>query len=772
MAIPTTSTSAMQGFSLFPTTVPKISIPNPHKKNPSLHSISIVTSPDSAFSPNAESVVIKMEEERPPLPRLPASLSAQQHTRESTPSPEDIGRAVSTTSPIDGRTPTQPVPQPSAAAVAYTPSLYQSPDLNQTSSPQPLSSLGTGSATTLVAAPAPTAYNRSMTNNKSPTDPSPIVPIRSMFPVYDPSVPITHQVYVPQPPPPVRLSGMPMFAGMPASREDYRSSLSIPFNASAIAAAQRTAPASVLNFPSDVMSINVGPRISTQRELEKLWEASHGTEPACSIKTFDLEMARTAEATFVFGSHPSLPFYTLQTYDTNEIAVSKTCPSKPRSSPSVSAESPLTRDVVLCPLEPAARRLPPNDGLVAFIFPKLAALLAINQSAALARQHSLAPTDRDEIEAQAVRRAAHQEACHLRFNAKGGFYELEHPAIGRGAMGGEFALKSPATLLSSPTTVRSMTGKPVLHVTISTDGALPTIYVIDPNASRRTGGTVMTPTTAAPSSAGAGIRRLSTLPHTEITSTGPSLEFPPLASLDLTSEILHVDANAILELMPSLFSIDCIISAILSVAVADATTNAVLGGMEIWKPRPAPVSRLGTTGASAARSIHTRAGSVKSHAGSVFYATIAEREEAEEEAKLMRRAHEADLRTGGGSSSRSGNKAKGVSRMWFGRLSSSSTANDSADEDDVSEKRPSSRRKTKNKNKNKKQIVMHEFDLEKLGHYQSGDRKGEELPAVTRGVLSGLVMGLRLIVWLLTMVVQVLAWVLVHVTRGLTSEKF
>ncbi|KIW97454.1 uncharacterized protein Z519_01038 [Cladophialophora bantiana CBS 173.52] len=752
MTTATTSTSAVQGFSLFPTTVPKIAIPNPHKKNPSLHSISIVTSPDSTFSPNAESVVIKMEEERPPVPRFPARLSEQQQTRESTPSPEDIGRAVTTSSPIDGKTPTQPV-LPSATVVTYTPSLYQSPELHQSSSPQPSSSLGTGSATTLVAAAASTANIHDGTHNKSPTDPSPVVPIRSIFPVYNPSVPLTQQVYLPHPPPPVRISGMPPFNGIPLSREDYRSSLSIPFNTPAVVAAQRTAPASVLNFPSDVMSINVGPRISTQRELEKLWDASHGTEPGCSIKSFDLEMARTEEATFVFGSHPSLPFYTLQTYDTNEIAISKTCPSKPRS-PTANADTPLTRDVILCPLEPAARRLPPNDGLVAFIFPKLAALLAINQSAALARQHSLAPTDRDDIEAQAVRRAAKQEACHLRFNARGGFYELEHPAIGRAAMGGDFATQSPVP--SSPTTIRSITGKPVLHITISTDSHLPTINVIDPNAARRIGA-VMTPTTTAPSSAGAGMRRLSTLPLTETPS--PSSEYPPLATLDLTSEILHVDANAILELMPSLFSVDCVVSAVMSVAVADAATNPILGGMEIWKPRPAPTSRLGI----GARSIRTRAGSVRSYAGSAFYATIAEREEAEEEAKLMRRTHEADIREASGSSR---SKPKG-SRIWFGRLSNSTT--DESEEDETLEKKS---RKRKNKKTKTKKIVVGEFDLEKLGHYQSGDRKGEELPAVTRGVLGGLVMGLKLVVWLLTMVVQVLAWLLVHLTRGLTSEKF
>jgi hypothetical protein len=67
---------------------------------------------------------------------------------------------------------------------------------------------------------------------------------------------------------------------------------------------------------------------------------------------------------------------------------------------------------------------------------------------------------------------------------------------------------------------------------------------------------------------------------------------------------------------------------------------------------------------------------------------------------------------------------------------------------------------------------MREFDLEKLGHYQSGERKGEELPAVTRGAIGGLVMGLKLVVWFLTLVVQVITWLLVHVTRGVTSEKF
>jgi hypothetical protein len=412
---------------------------------------------------------------------------------------------------------------------------------------------------------------------------------------------------------------------------------------------------------------------------------------------------------------------------------------------------------------------------VAFIFPKLAAMLAINQSAALAKEHNLAPTDRDDIEAQAVRRAAKQEACHLRFNARTGIYELEHPAIGRGSMAEDFASKSPVP--ASPTTIRSMMGKPVLHISITTEGPLPRISVTDPNASSRTGGI-----TSPQTSAGAGLHRLSTIPQTDTSSDNS-----PLASLDLTTETLHLDANAILELMPSLFSIDCIVSAILAVAIGDSTTNQTLGAMEIWKPRPAPPSRLGTMPppsihhALGSRTGGTRPGSVRSYSGSVFYATIAERQDAEEEAKTMRQNHERDVR-GGGVPSQTG---KG--RTWFGRFrqpldSPDGDVEQGSPEDfekttmaDATAGSTSSRKnksKAKRKAKKPKKVMMSEFDLEKLGHYQSGDRKGQELPAVTRSALGGLVIALRLFVWLLTKLVHFIAWLMVNVSRAVTSEKF
>lgn len=339
----------------------------------------------------------------------------------------------------------------------------------------------------------------------------------------------------------------------------------------------------------------------------------------------------------------------------------------------------------------------------------MAAILALNQSATLAKQHHLASTDKDDIESAAVRRAAEQEACHLRWNATACRYELDHPAISRRAKDPDF-LKSP----QSPELHGDV--KPVLHISVSSNSMgspvtsaahPPVILVTNPYAE------------STPSEPGDRGIRLSTLPQSDLDA--------PLASLDLGSMTLHIDANQILTLMPSLFSIDAVVSAILAIAVADETTNPVLAAMDIWMPRPKPP-----------RSQY--AGSVVSYAGSKLYATIAEREEAEEEAAKMRKEHEKDVKV-----NKKAVKYTGK-RKWYGA-------------------------KEKQKSK-KKTITVAEIDLEKLGSYQSGERKGQELPAPVRGVMAGLVACLRFVVWLLTLIVQFVCWMLHSVTRGVTSEKF
>lgn len=419
-----------------------------------------------------------------------------------------------------------------------------------------------------------------------------------------------------------------------------------------------------------------------------------------------LTYARTDEANFTLGSDPSAPFYTLITYDTNEIALSKTHPRKPSVKCEISINS----------IESASRRQPPNDGLIAFIFPKMAAMMAINQSTALAKEHGLAPTHRDEVQAAAVKRAADQEACKLRWNAHAKHYELEHPAVGRRQRGPDFAM-SPVSARSTP----MLGARPILeiHVFKAVGSSLPVITVANPREADLQ--SASEPTIP-------GIR-MSTIPQSEHDNA--------LLTLDFNTRLMHINANQILEHVPSLFALDSIVSAIMTVAIADEATNPIMAAMELWQPKPTR-----TTARSAyAGSVYGGSVAGKSTAGSVFYATLAEREEAEAEAKELATIHERDVKN------KERRKEK-HHRKWFGKNK---------------EKEP--------KNKSKK-VVVKEFDLEKLSHYQSGERKGQELPGVVRLVLSVMIGGLRFVVWIMTTIVQFFAWLLVILTRGVTSEKF
>lgn len=337
-------------------------------------------------------------------------------------------------------------------------------------------------------------------------------------------------------------------------------------------------------------------------------------------------------------------------------------------------------------------------------------MLAIDQSNELAAKHGLAPTHRDEMQAEAVARAAAQESCRLRWNEAGRRYELAHPAIRRDADKSSRVVESPTSPLEADL--------PVLHITVSSHALSsprsisttpPVILVTNPHRSSTNLSTPSDP-------------RVSTLPVHESDE--------PLASLDLGTMTLHVSAKMILRLLPSLYGIDSLVSAILAVAVADEATNPILAQMHIWTPKHSPVPA----------GIVFGGGSVggKSYGGSVLYATLAEREEAEDEARLMRQVQAKD------------NKARtqnsGKKGFWS--------------------------RKPKADKGQPKQILVGEFDLEKLGHYQSGDREGQKLPGVTRSLIKGMVILLQFIVWGLTTLVRVLTWVLVGVTQAVTSEKF
>lgn len=114
---------------------------------------------------------------------------------------------------------------------------------------------------------------------------SPIVPMRSMFPTYNPNLPLSQQQYYPQ-----RQTSL---RGQAASREEYSPRLASPSQLDEVLGGAKTAPSSVLDFPMDDLAIKAT-QFSSNQELDRLWKATNGQEPDAALQAFDLQMSRWA----------------------------------------------------------------------------------------------------------------------------------------------------------------------------------------------------------------------------------------------------------------------------------------------------------------------------------------------------------------------------------------------------------------------------------------------------------------------------------------------
>jgi len=112
---------------------------------------------------------------------------------------------------------------------------------------------------------------------------SPVVPMRSMFPTYNPNLPLAQQPYYPQ-----RITSL---HGQIASREEYSPHLASPSQLDEVLGGVKTAPSSVLDFPMDDVAARL-PTFSSAQDLARLWEATNGQEPDRVTSGFDLQMSR------------------------------------------------------------------------------------------------------------------------------------------------------------------------------------------------------------------------------------------------------------------------------------------------------------------------------------------------------------------------------------------------------------------------------------------------------------------------------------------------
>lgn len=222
--------------------VPRIALPNPHLRKPSL----------STHIANQDSFRNSGFDASFPVPSIPKE---HQHNDSS----EDLGQAVAGYSPIDS---IPRIQDPSSSAAHK----YTSEPTSKSSHVSPQSKSNDSG---YLSASSPE------------TSKSPVVPIRSMFPVYNPSVTLQQQQYHPQ---------IPRYIPQ-SSTSSRRTTRDFPI--SSLTQIDRVLgtpppPPSVYNVQLDAIT----PRISTAQELSELWEATHGMEPNPRIKSYDLELAR------------------------------------------------------------------------------------------------------------------------------------------------------------------------------------------------------------------------------------------------------------------------------------------------------------------------------------------------------------------------------------------------------------------------------------------------------------------------------------------------
>ncbi|KAI9866931.1 MAG: hypothetical protein M1813_000328 [Trichoglossum hirsutum] len=251
-------------------------------------------------------------------------------------------------------------------------------------------------------------------------------PVKSIFPRYDPSLPLSQQHYRRTDRPAQIKSGESLSVNSPDT-PGMMSSIS-------------TAPAAMMTFPTGVMG-KPKPKYSSLEELSSLWEAANGQGTIDTGRTFALRMCRagnvdpasgsftpTLSEAFSFGPSRDQPFFDFQTLKENSFDAAY-------SEVIVRRHDPVKRSiipVITLDLEPPSRRLPPEDGLITLIYPKVAAMMALDATASDVKARNVDPSGAEALAREAVSKAAEKECCKLLWDSEKERYYLWHPGLNKG----------------------------------------------------------------------------------------------------------------------------------------------------------------------------------------------------------------------------------------------------------------------------------------------------------------------------------------------------
>ncbi|KAK2014899.1 hypothetical protein LZ32DRAFT_527644 [Colletotrichum eremochloae] len=384
---------------------------------------------------------------RPPVVRRPASRTRRSESQERTRavSPEAILATDQASPPRHGRqTPQQRVQSP--VERSQTPQSIHQAHASEQESPssrlevpaQPPATAATLQRPPPIADIPPrsdTAFSQTQTLVRSdstrsrssiaklplPEEPSSSSQeqptLRSIFPRYNPDVPLNQQDYFPTQTSPTHIprAVINRTTWYPDPEGDSQSNL----HRSPVRSPPSGDPAQ--RWPRRNIEPPIIPNVSTNEHMKSLWKVSNGWKaPPSEGRVYCMKLSQEKDAPIYTLSSSSQPFYSLRLDPTSAsayVTLSRHDPAKiyRASNPttSSSASSILSGvEVLTTTLEEESRKHPPNDGLVALLYPLAAAKMALDK-----------PDDMNAV------MTAETECARLVWDEDSGSHFLVHPAL-------------------------------------------------------------------------------------------------------------------------------------------------------------------------------------------------------------------------------------------------------------------------------------------------------------------------------------------------------
>ncbi|KAF1959812.1 hypothetical protein CC80DRAFT_489895 [Byssothecium circinans] len=570
------------------------------KPQPDFHELvikvnSVPVSPSSSIAPPSSSVA------PPPQAHIPPSFAKQtppsqsrpvfdSPPRQRHPSPT-LPRKSSKRVP-NGRVPSPVSPLDDGQAQRRSP--RATPEPNRTVSP------AFSTSPTLVRA------NSTATQLRS-TSPQEQMPMRSIFPVYDPTKALAQQAYKPTQASPTHIPRTQI------SRSPYSPEFYVPHS-------------NVSN--KGTASPPPKPFFTPSNLLDNLWVATNGqAEPAVQMYTLRMHRATVANPTITFGTTPSLPFYSLAQANLagnneipsimNELVIQRHHPTQPRVLPIAQL------DLMAPPSMDTAMFDPHQQDpvtLLTSIFPKLAALQALDAAANSPVASRIAISDPGATSPAAQRLAedvlggaAQRECCALTWTRddpnqqanpwaqhlpSAGTYQLNHPTLGTFPIkieGDCSAINRPSTRPVTQFYGHNMPSTPQLPLRKPASITLMNPYILSPSSPRANAFSPLIPPPRL-DSLNNDVRPISITPSemsvTQLpTTTDATADDALLARLDFTNDALSLNLGALTR-FGNPFLPDVAASALLAVAVAEAVRgrkNSRHTSQENFEPPPPSV---------------------------------------------------------------------------------------------------------------------------------------------------------------------------------------